>query len=202
MIQGSSLPKSAAFALALIATLGGQPAQTPSVVSPEIHPDRTVTFRVLAPKASDAGFFGDWMPVGTLQKMTRNTDGVWSYTTPPLPAGIYIYSFTIDGLTIADPVNPRVKLRARTSASMVDVPAAAPSPWDARDVPHGRVEINYQKSKVLNGETRSFWVYTPPGYDQDRGRRYPVLYLLHREEPGPDDRGDAVRPRRTLRLAA
>lgn len=108
MIQSSSMPKSAALALALIATLGGQPAQTPSVVSPEIHPDRTVTFRVLAPKASDAGFFGDWMPVGTLQKMTRNTDGVWSYTTPPLPAGIYIYSFTIDGLTIADPVNPRV----------------------------------------------------------------------------------------------
>jgi enterochelin esterase family protein len=33
-------------------------------------------------------------------------------------------------------------------------------------------------SKVVNGETRGFWVYTPPGYEKNT-RRYPVLYLLH-----------------------
>ncbi len=72
-----------------------------------------------------------------------------------------------------------MKLRARTSASLLEVPAATASLWDARDVPHGSVEINYQKSKALNGETRAFWVYTPPGYTENAKQRYPVLYLFH-----------------------
>jgi enterochelin esterase-like enzyme len=159
-------------------------AQTspPPVVSPEVHADRKVTFRLAAPHAKDAGFYGDWMRPGTVEKMQKGADGVWSYTTAtPLPASIYIYHFTVDGLTIADPVNPRMKLRARTSASMVEVPSATGTAelWEAREVPHGTVEINYQKSKVLNGETRSFWVYTPPGYEKDRSKTYPVLYLFH-----------------------
>ncbi len=148
-------------------------------VSPEVHPDRTVTFRLAAPKANEATFYGDWMPVGASQKMTKDPNGVWTLTTAPLPPSIYIYSFTVDGLTIADPINPRIKLRARTSASLLEVPAETPGLWEARDVPHGAVEINYQKSKALNGETRSFWVYTPPGYTQSTKQRYPVLYLFH-----------------------
>ena len=153
-------------------------AQTAAVVSPEVHADRTVTFRVMASKATDVAFYGDWMPVGKPDKMTRCEDGVWSITMGPLEPSIYIYHFVVDGITMADPVNPRVKLRARTSASMVEVKGETPSLWDARDVPHGSVEIEFQKSKVLNGETRSFWVYTPPGYEKGT-RRYPVLYLFH-----------------------
>ena len=155
-------------------------AQAPdNLVSPEVHPDRTVTFRVRAPKATEVTFYGDWMPVGSSEKMTKDTAGVWSVTLGPLPPSIYIYSFTLDGLTIADPVNPRLKLRARTSASLLEVPAASPAVWQERDVPHGSVEINWRKSKPIQGETRWFWVYTPPGYEKDSSRRYPVLYLLH-----------------------
>lgn len=172
------MPRLAALLIAA-PMLWAQPPQTPSVVSPEVHPDRRVTFRLMAPKAGEVGLYGDWMPVGTLQKMTMGADGVWSITTGPLAPSIYIYTFNLDGLTIADPVNPRVKLRARTSASMVEVPGSAPALWDARDVPHGAVAINYQKSRTLNGETRAFWVYTPPGYSSERARRYPVLYLFH-----------------------
>ncbi len=79
-------------------------AQTPdSVVSPEIKPDGQVTFRMFAPKATDVSFYGDFMPVGTQQKMTKDASGVWSVTVGPLPPSIYIYSFTVDGATIADP---------------------------------------------------------------------------------------------------
>jgi enterochelin esterase family protein len=148
------------------------------VVSPEIHEDGRVTFRLFAPKATEAGFFGDWMDAGTTEKMIKGADGVWTVTLP-LKQGMYIYHFVVDGMTIADPVNPRMKLRARTSASLVEVPGSEPALWQVRDVPHGAVEINWQKSKVLNGETRWIWVYTPPGYEKERQRRYPVLYLLH-----------------------
>jgi len=71
-----------------------------------------------------------------------------------------------------DPVNPRVKLRARTSASLVEVPAETPDFWQPRDVPHGAVEINWQKSKTLQ-ETRWIWIYTPPGYEKNTQARYP-----------------------------
>ncbi|MEJ7609306.1 MAG: alpha/beta hydrolase-fold protein [Bryobacteraceae bacterium] len=150
-----------------------------ALISPEVHPDHRVTFRLAAPKAAEAAFYGDWMQPGTSQKMTRSDTGVWTATVGPLKPSIYIYNFILDGLAIADPTNPRIKLRARTSASLVEVKGATPSLWDATDVPHGAVEINWQKSKVLGGDTRWIWVYTPPNYSGEPRRQYPVLYLFH-----------------------
>jgi len=100
-------------------------AQAPradSLVSPEVHPDRRVTFRVRAPKAAEASLFGDWMAPNTQQSLTKDDQGVWSATLGPLEPGLAIYTFTIDGVTTPDPVNPRIKLRARTSASSSLVP--------------------------------------------------------------------------------
>jgi enterochelin esterase family protein len=174
-----SMMKPAWFVLVLLITAAvhGQPPSAPAVVSPEVHPDRTVTFRIAAPKASEVTFTSDWLAAA--QKMDKAADGVWSLTVGPLSPSTYIYSFTVDGVAMADPVNPRIKLRARGSGSLVDVPAESPALWEARDVPHGSVEINWQKSTVLNGETRAIWIYTPPGYARQPDRRYPVLYLLH-----------------------
>jgi enterochelin esterase family protein len=149
-----------------------------NVVSPEILPDHRVTFRIAAPKATEVAFTGDWI-TGTPEKMVKDEKGVWSVTLGPLPPASYIYSYTVDGVAIPDPVNPRIKLRARGSGSLFEVPGETPEMWQPRDVPHGKVEINWQRSTVLNGETRWFWVYTPPGYEKDRDRKYPVLYLLH-----------------------
>src|SRR4051812_31933543 len=126
-------------------------AQSPRVdtlVSPEVLPDGRVTFRVRASKASEVGLFGDWMMPNTQQAMKRDDQGVWNATIGPLEPGLAIYTFTVDGVTMPDPVNPRIKLRARTSASLVDVAGHPPELWEARDVPHGSVEVNWQKSKV------------------------------------------------------
>jgi enterochelin esterase-like enzyme len=114
----------------------------------------------------------------TKQVMTRANDGIWSATVGPLEPGLAIYTFTVDGVTMPDPVNPRIKLRARTSASLVDVPGQPAALWEARDVPHGTVEVNWAKSKIT-GDTRAYYIYTPPGYNSARSTRYPVLYLLH-----------------------
>jgi enterochelin esterase-like enzyme len=155
-----------------------QTNQQPSVISPEVHADHRVTFRLRAPKASEVSLWGDWMPVLLPDKMRRDDSGVWSITTGPLASGIAIYNFKVDGIDIADPVNPRMKLRARTSASLVEITTNPPALWEARPVPHGKIEINWEGSKA-SGDTRAFYVYTPPQYDQKRSRRFPVLYLLH-----------------------
>jgi enterochelin esterase-like enzyme len=159
-------------------------AGAPGVVSPEVHPDRTVTFRIAAPKAADVTITCDW--VDGAQKLTNADNGTWSVTLGPLPPSSYIYSFNVDGVATVDPVNPRIKLRARGSANFVVVPSESPGVQEVRDVPHGAVEAVWQKSSVLGGETRRFLVYTPPGYTQDTARHYPVLLLLH----GSNDTAD------------
>jgi enterochelin esterase-like enzyme len=148
------------------------------VLSPEVLADHRVTFRIKAPKASEVTLTGDWLGSTPAPKLTRDAEGIWSVTLGPFEPSIYIYSFVVDGVAIADPVNPRIKLRASTSASMVEVKADPPAFWEAHDVAHGAVEINWEKSKAIKGETRAIWIYTPPGYATS-GRRYPVLYLLH-----------------------
>ena len=74
-------------------------AQTPvadGLVSPEVKADRTATFRLRAPKATEVSLYGDWMPVGKPQNMTKAADGVWSITTQPLEATGHLYWFNLD----------------------------------------------------------------------------------------------------------
>jgi enterochelin esterase family protein len=156
-------------------------AQTPppdGTVSPEVHSDRTATFRIKAPKASEVTFYGDWMVPGKPEPMTKGADGVWSFTAGPLEPNGHLYFFNIDGLAVADPINPVVKLRQRTSASLVEIPAPTPAAWEVRDVPHGTLVTEWRKSAVLN-RTERFVIYLPAGYEKDKSKRYPVLYLVH-----------------------
>jgi len=175
------------YALSALALAVAATAQTPApdgLVSPEVHGDRTVTFRVRAPKAAEATLYGDWMPVGKPEAMQKGPDGVWSVTTSPLEANGHLYWFNLDGVAVADPVNPVIKLRQRTSASLVEVPAATPAPWELRDVPHGTVVTEWRKSTVL-GRTERFVIYLPPGYEKSSAK-YPVLYLVHGSGDTPD----------------
>ena len=169
-------------------------AQTPSpdgLVSPEVHADRTVTFRLKAPKATDVTLYGDWMPVGKPEPMKKGDDGIWSITTSPLEANGHLYWFNLDGVAIADPVNPVVKLRQRTSASLVEVSATTPAAWEVRDVPHGTVVAELRKSAVLD-RTERIVIYFPPGYEKS-AVRYPVLYLVHGSGDTPDSWTNAGR---------
>jgi len=157
--------------------------QQDNLVSPEVHADRTVTFRLRAPQASTVTLTGDWLasrtsPTGGTEPMTKDSSGVWSFTTPPLEATVHLYSFTMDGVNMADPVNPRMKLRVRTSGSLVEVPGDPVPVWGMRDnVPHGSMDWNTQHSNVY-GDTHEFLVYLPAGYHTSKAK-YPVLYLVH-----------------------
>ena len=166
------------------AAQAGQPARgiQETLVSPEVHADRTVTFRLYAPKAAEVTITGDWMATlesrtGGIAKMTRGADGVWTFTSPPLEPSIHLYFFTLDGLSIADPVNPVLKLRNRTSGSLVEVPGNPAPVWQLQQVPRGTVDFNWHRSAAYNDE-HQFAVYLPPGY-RTGSARYPVLYLVH-----------------------
>jgi enterochelin esterase-like enzyme len=154
---------------------GGRGNAPPAINSCEVHPDRTVTFRLRAPDATDVKVGGDF--VQGASALQKGDDGVWSVTLGPLNPAIYSYTFRIQGVSVLDPVNPMIKRGERTSESLFEVPAEAPLPYDMQASPHGTVHENWYQSKSLNA-WRRIDVYTPPGYEAGKAT-YPVLYLLH-----------------------
>src|SRR5262249_12996362 len=80
----------------------------PRLVSPETHPDKKVTFRIRAPKATEVTLRGDWM-TGAPEKLEKDDKGVWSITVGPLTPDFYSYAFTVDGVRTLDPANPTIK---------------------------------------------------------------------------------------------
>ena len=154
----------------------GGGARPPALVSPEVHPDRTVTFRVRAANATNVTVAGE-MPGGA-KPLTKNEQGIWSATLGPFEPNIYSYSVTVDGLRIADAANPKLKPEPSPVSSYFQIRGEPPLLHDRQDVPHGVVGLVEYDSKAL-GKVRSARVYTPPGYEQGGPQRYPVLYLLH-----------------------
>ena len=150
-------------------------------VSPEIHPDRTVTFRLFAPKASEVVLMGSPGILEFTKKplpLQRDDKGVWSLTIGPLPTGFYTYGYAIDGgLRMPDPSNPNLEVRRWGPTSVFIVPGSERAVFEDRRVPHGTVHVEFYDSPNLDTK-RMVYVYTPPGYEKTR-RKYPVLYLLH-----------------------
>jgi enterochelin esterase family protein len=169
----------AAFASTPRSQAQARPQQPPQFTSPEVAADRRLTLRIYAPKAESVqlGSSGDIPGVGWGQAKTmeKGTNGVWELTVGPLDPGAYRYSFTVDGLTVVDPRNPRTSESNENTWSLVHVPGAD---WqDTKDVPHGAVsEITYWSSTLKR--FRRLHVYTPPGYESGEGR-FPIFYLLH-----------------------
>jgi enterochelin esterase-like enzyme len=150
------------------------------VRSPEVHPDRTVTFRIRAPQATGVEVTGEVTRGKGPQAMTKGSDGVWSLTLGPFTPEIWIYNFRVQGVELPDPSNISLMPRAAGTAavsSFVEIPGEGPAFYDARPVPHGDVRMVLYPSKTM-GVDRYMWVYTPPGYDKSNAK-YPVYYLLH-----------------------
>ncbi|GAB4033432.1 alpha/beta hydrolase-fold protein [Spirosoma gilvum] len=152
----------------------GQPPRGPLVVSPQVNADKSVTFRYLAPQAKDVQLSAQFEKAPV--PMTKDAQGIWSVTVGPVKPDIYPYSFRVDGVTVMDPANVAFFPNERFKASLVDVPGDTPLIHAMRDVPHG--SVNYEYYPSMEGTTGSLVVYTPPGYDQNPTKKYPVYYLI------------------------
>jgi enterochelin esterase-like enzyme len=153
-----------------------RPQFTRPVRSPEVQADRQVTFRLRAPKATEVVVAGQWAK--DRAPMAKDTNGVWSVTVGPIEPGVWEYSFQVDGLSMIDPGNPAIKPMREPRTSILHLPGQPPLLHDFQDVPHGVVHHHAYHSTSL-GRLRELVVYTPPGYDQQAGTRFPMLYLQH-----------------------
>ena len=168
----------------------------PSVESPVINENGTVTFRFQAPKAVKVEVTGDFLPTQKIEvefngnKMTYDAPGVgelkegrggvWEYTTPFVVApDMYNYTFRVDGVSQIDPHNMWVNRDVASLTSVLLVPAAGERSdlYAIHDVPHGTVSKVWYHSATA-GFDRRLTVYTPAGYETSKAK-YPVLYVLH-----------------------
>ena len=120
----------------LLAVLVAHPVlaqRGPALRSPDVQPDRRVTFRLSAPTATDVRVSGDFLAAP--QALTRDERCVWSVTVGPIAPEIYGYQLSVNGVTT-------------TRGSLV-VPGATPMFYDQRPVPHGAVEQRWYDSKSL-----------------------------------------------------
>ncbi|HTR43602.1 MAG TPA: alpha/beta hydrolase-fold protein [Pseudomonadales bacterium] len=170
------LIKSVRGTLFSVLQMTNRPAPPAPVVSPEINSDGIVTFRLRAPNAHVVSVDGQW-PNGQAT-MAKDANGVWSITTGPIKPGVWEYSFNVDGLEMIDPNNSINKPMRLPTVSILQVNSQPAQPWDLQDVPHGTVHWHTYFSKSL-GRFRQLAVYTPPGYENEPGKKYPVLYLQH-----------------------
>jgi len=159
------------------------------VVSPEIHDNNTVTFRLKAPKAVKVQITGDFLPTQKFKTpfgetdgpgvadLTEGKDGIWEYTTNPLKPELYGYSFIVDGLKTTDPGNVYLIRDVATLTNVFIIGGDRADLYKVNKVPHGTVSRIWYNSPTL-GMERRMTVYTPAGYETS-GKRYPVFYLLH-----------------------
>lgn len=151
--------------------------QRKEIISPEIHADNSVTFRLTAPTANDVSVTGDFLAPGEEAKMTKDDDGIWSYTTHPLPSELYTYAFNVDGLQMNDPNNVYYRRDVASTLNVLLVGGGQADLYKVNSVPHGTITKRWYPSPG-NNMTRRITIYTPPGYEES-GCSYPVLYLLH-----------------------
>ena len=145
---------------------------------PQVNSQGYARFRIMAPEAQSVvvslGLGGT--RGGT--PLAKNEDGSWTGTTAgPLEEGFHYYRLTVDGGAFNDPGTLNFYGSTRWESG-IEIPAHDQDFYALKNVPHGKVQQILFPSPSTATSRRAF-VYTPPDYDKDQSKRYPVLYLQH-----------------------
>lgn len=115
-----------------------------SLISPEVHPDNTVTFRFKAPKAVRVQVVGDFIKERNadgyrIADLKEGDKGIWEFTTGKLDSELYSYRFIVDGLQVTDPLNVYMNRDVNNVDNIFIVKGGKGDLYSVNDVPHGTV---------------------------------------------------------------
>ena len=167
-----------------------------------LHPDGSVTFLYQNPDAKSVKVYCDCKlrketPIIRTEnyhsaKMSKDSSGLWAYTTPPLPPEVYTYQFGSDKRRSPDPTNPdSIRVQSKKMSVFILNGTTQTNLYVSNPM-HGRMDTLVFQS-ANEEKSRRVIVYTPPHYSESVS--YPVLYLLHGlngNETAWNDRGRAA----------
>ena len=149
----------------------GRPAPAPS---PVVNPDNTVTFNYQNKNAKkvqvDVQFAGR-------HDMVKGENDVWTITLGPTTPDIYPYCFIVDGHQVMDPQCADWFPNEGFKNSLLDMRGDGNLIHAQKNVPHGKVDYVSYWSDAM-GMFGNAIVYTPPFYDKNPSKKYPVMYLI------------------------
>ena len=152
-----------------------KPASTnqPGREYPQVNSEGRVRARISAPEALRVQ-----LDISAVKyDLTKDSSGIWTGDSNPQDEGFHYYQLWIDGAAVPDPGSLYFYGAGRWGSG-IDIPAKDQDFYAPKNVPHGQIRENLYFSKNNNSMRRCF-VYTPPEYDKDTTKRYPVLYLQH-----------------------
>jgi len=155
---------------------------------PQVNSEGRVRVQVSAPDAKYV-----LLDIGAVKyELTKDGNGVWTGESAPQDEGFHYYQLNIDGASVPDP-GSLYFFGAGRWGSGIEILATDQDFYALTNVPHGQVREHTYFSKTNNSIRRCF-VYTPPGYEKNSKKRYPVLYLQHgggEDETGWSSQGRA-----------
>ncbi len=155
---------------------------------PQVNSEGRVRVQISAPEAKLVQ-----LDIGAVKyDLKKDENGVWTGESAPQDEGFHYYQLNIDGASVPDPGSLYFYGASRWGSG-IEIPAKDQDFYALKNVPHGQVREHIYFSKVNNSMRRCF-VYTPPAYDTDLQKRYPVLYLQHgggEDETGWSSQGRA-----------
>lgn len=149
----------------------------PGQLYPQVNSQGYARFKIIAPAADSVRVsLGLGGRGGT--KLKQMPDSSWMGTTEgPMDEGFHYYNVRIDGGKFNDPGAMNYYGSVRWESG-IEIPAHDQDFYALKNVPHGHVQQVLFPSASTNTSRRAF-VYTPPGYQNENKKKYPVLYLQH-----------------------
>lgn len=145
----------------------------PGKAFPQVNSEGNVRVQLSAPEAKLVQ-----LDIGAVKyDLKKDENGVWIGESAPQDEGFHYYQLNIDGASVPDPGSLYFYGAGRWGSG-IEIPAKDQDFYALKNVPHGQVREHFYFSETNNAMRRCF-IYTPPFYDNDTQKRYPVLYLQH-----------------------
>src|SRR5512133_1884062 len=155
---------------------------------PQVNSEGRVSAQISAPEAHKVQ-----LDISAVKyDLVKDVKGVWTGESAPQDERFHYYQLWVDGAAVPDPASLYFYGASRWGSG-IEIPAKDQDFYALKNVPHGEVSELPYFSKSNNSMRRCF-IYTPPGYDKDAQKRYPVLYLQHgggEDETGWSSQGHA-----------
>ena len=109
--------------------------------------------------------------------LEKEEDGHFSVTVSGLNPGFHYHDWFVDDVKVRNPKGAFC-YGCFEAINFFEVPEQGIDFYYLKEVPHGDVSMRLYPSMV-NGHMKACYVYTPPEYDKNTGKNYPVLYVQH-----------------------